>query len=241
MDKKVNQKKVSSKEVVLEAKEPTFDPPIAKPNSNSPISSGSKSLLSGKELILGGGIVVLVLIIFFLFNFFTNSYRFSFKINELNYYSNDYTPSEFFVMAKDSDNFLVSVELIDGNSNPWVVNSMNLWLIAFNADKKKTTSLIKTIDSQGNIKSCLTNDGNIMSSRELSREECVAVLDSNNLIKINLFKSYENKVILFKDGANVYAEGGQAFAIVSYSFIKKIYPDFDKTLAIINEKIKSVN
>ena len=183
---------------------------------------------------------MLVLLWFFVV-FLPNNYRFSFPINALNYYSNDYTPSEFFKLVKDSNSFIVSVELIDGKSEPWAVNSMNLWIIALNADKKKTFSLIKTVDSYGNINSCMTNDANVLSSRDMNKSECLDLLNDSSFIKINLHTSNENKVILYPHSAEVFSQKGEPSAIVSYSFIKNIYPNFDKTLAIINERINSVN
>ncbi|MFA6419543.1 MAG: hypothetical protein WCW13_01985 [archaeon] len=229
----MNKAESSQEPVIIEV------PPVHK--THTPGSAKKKTSLFTNPLFLSAGVVVLVIIAVLLFSLFTNSYRFSFQINSLTYESNYYTPSEFFKLVHDSNNFVVSVELVDGNSSPWTVNSLNLWLIALNADKKHVASLIKTVDSGGNIKSCLTNDANILSSRQLNSSECTLLLSNPKITKINLHTSNENKVILLSSSAEIYAQKGEAFAIVSYSFIKNIYPDFDKTLAIINERINSVN
>ncbi|MFA5931299.1 MAG: hypothetical protein WC821_03225 [archaeon] len=197
--------------------------------------------LAKNKLFLGLGVLVFLILLWFFVIFLPNSYRFSFQVDALQYQSNDYTPSEFFKLVRDNNSFVVSVELIDGNADPWVVNSMNLWLVGLNANKKHTISLIKTVDSFGNISSCITNDANVLSSRDLTSEECIAILNDSSNIRINLHKSIENKVVLYPKRAEIFAQKGEAFAIVSYSMIKNIFTDFDRTLAIINERINSVN
>ena len=202
---------------------------------------GKKRLGRNQWLVLGGVALLLVIIVIAVLVFLPNQYRFSFTINALPYYSNEYTPSEFFNLAKNSDSVIVSVDLVDGNADPWTVNALNLWLIAFNADRKDVTSLVKTVDSSGNLKSCITNDGNILQSRDLNIQECLVFVNDVNSLKINLHKSNQNKVILSSNTADIYYQKGEASAIVSYSFIKNIYPNFDTTLAIINEKINGMN
>jgi len=194
-----------------------------------------------KLVLLAGGVLVILVLLYVFLVFLPNWYRFSYKLNSLDYYSNEYTPSEFFSLIKEGSSFVVSVDLIDGNADPWNVNSLNLWLIALNADGKKAVSLVKTVDAFGNISSCITNDANVLSSRELNKEECTLLLDDSSSIKINIHKGPQNKVIFFTNSAEVYAQRGQSEALVNYSFIKQVYPNFDDTLAIINERINSVN
>jgi hypothetical protein len=200
--------------------------------------------------------VLLLIIVWVLIVFLPNQYRFSFTadgnickssvlglLGDPNcfYYSNDYTPTEFFKAARDENNFIVSVDLIDGNSDPWAVNSMNLWLVELNSKKKHTVLLIKSVDSFGNIASCLSNDGNVLVSREISGQECSSLLGDASKIRINLHFSGDNKVVFSANQADIFAQKGRTMSTVNYILIKGIDANFDRTLAIINETIGSIN
>ncbi len=196
----------------------------------------------GKKVLFLGAIAVFLVVVAWVFIvFLPNQYRFSFAVNDVPYYSNDYTPTEFFNLVKDSNNFVVSVALLDGNTDPWTVNSMNLWLVAFNSNHKRTVVVTQVVDVFGDIKNCLTNDGNLLQSRDISKEECLAILGESSAVKINLRPSNENKVVLYTNRADIFAQSGRLNSTLNYLVIKNIFPNFDTTLAIINEKINAVN
>ncbi|VVB74709.1 Uncharacterised protein [uncultured archaeon] len=196
----------------------------------------------GKKVLFLGAIAVFLIIVAWVFIvFLPNQYRFSFTVDDVPYYSNEYTPTEFFNVVKDSNDFVVSVALLDGNTDPWTVNSMNLWLVAFNSNHKRTTVVIQSIDIFGDTKNCLTNDGNLFASREIAKEECLGILNNSSAVKINLHPSSENKVVLSQNRADIFAQSGRLNSTLNYLVIKSIFPNFDTTLSIINEKINAVN
>jgi len=199
-----------------------------------------KSIVSSKRVFLALALVVLLLIFGYFLFFSQPTYRFSFNKSGVDFLSNEYTPSEFFKGMKDQNKFIVSIDLVDGNTSAWVVNSLNLWLVALNADHKETISLVKTVDAQGNILSCLTNDANVLVSRELSVQECTDLISDKNsfLVEINLAK--EDKVILSKNKLQLFASGTKTISSVNYLAIKQMYPNFDDILAIVNGRINSV-
>jgi len=152
----MSKKVIEADEVILPKKEPIV--------KQKKVNSIQKNNIF---LILGG--VALVLIVLFLIYsiIFTSPYKYSFNISGLDFVSNEYTPNEFFKEFKDNNSFVVSVDVVNNASNAWVVNSMNLWLIALNADHKETTLVVKNVNSTGDINSCLTNDSDVLVSREL--------------------------------------------------------------------------
>jgi len=209
-------------------------------SSISATKKGAGFKFGKREAIIVGIVVVLLVLAWLFVVFLPNQYRFSFNIDGLDYYSNEYTPAEFFGVVNDSNNFVVSVELVDGNADPFVVNTMNLWLIALNAKQKHTVSLVKTVDQLGAIKSCLTNDANVMMSRSLTAQECEFLLNDANAVHINLHKSTSNKVILYSKRAEIYSLSGKNMSNVSYAMIIQFYKDFDTLLQRVNEQINSV-
>ncbi len=206
-----------------------------------PPQSKLKSKKKDIKLILVVGLIVLVLLIGLFYFYSTPTYRFSFMVNGSPFVSNEYTPSEFFKEFKDSNNFIVSVDLVDGNATPWEVNSLNLWLIALNADKKTVASLVKTIDSKGNLNNCITNDANVLVSRTLSAEECNTLVRDYNGVLVEIKKSSEDVVFLSKNKLEIRASSGKIATALSNASIKQFYPNFEDLLNLINEKIGSIS
>ncbi len=206
----------------------------------APGKAKKKHFTNKNKAFLALALLVIVLVMAYFLFFSQPTYRYSFDKSGVKFLSNEYTPSEFFKGIQDQNRFIVSIDLVDGNSSAWVVNSLNLWLIALNANHKETVSLVKTVDAQGNILSCLTNDANVLSSRSLTSEECyLFIADSNSvLVEINLAK--EDKVILSKNKLQLFASGTKTISSVNYIVIKQMYADFDTILAKVNERINSM-
>ncbi len=186
--------------------------------------------------------IALLLVIFFVIYsaFLTPAYKYSFNINGVDFVSNDYTPSEFFKSFNDNNSFVVSVDVVNNASNAWVVNSMNLWLIALNADKKEAILVVKNVNSNGEITNCLTNDSNVLVSRDLSSEECKVILNDSSKGQIVILLSDKDQILLEKNKITIFASGTKTISHVNYYAIKEMYVNFDNILAIINEKINSV-
>jgi hypothetical protein len=86
----------------------------------------------------------------------------SFERNGVHYYSNDYSPVEFFGAIKDANEIYVSPGLIEGKADQLVVNSMNLWQVVLIAEGRKAIQLVRAYDSEsgqreGRLLYCQTN------------------------------------------------------------------------------------
>jgi hypothetical protein len=219
---------------------------------NKPVDAGSSSkgssskkaniLENKKSLMIFASIALLLVILFLVYSLFMSSpYKYSFNINGVDFVSNTYTPSEFFKGFNDKNSFVVSMDVVNNASNSWVVNSMNLWLIALNADKKNTVLVVKNVDLKGNIVNCLTNDSNVLQSRELSADECKLVLSDSNKAQVVVALSNKDQVLLEQNKITVFASGTKTISHVNYYAIKEMYSNFDDILAIINQKIGSIN
>jgi hypothetical protein len=223
----------SNSNVNSQASAPAFH--TAAPSKQNPLLKGNN------HIVFVGVIAVLALVLLYLLVFSTPQYKFSFNINGVQYYSNEYTPSEFFSGFKDNNVFFVSLDLVDGNADSWSVNSLNLWLVALNYDNKKVHSIVRTIDSSGALKSCMTNDGNILNSKTISDNECSLIMNNNSNPRVLLRFGSQDKVILSANQVEVFSSSKKNSALVNYWVIKQMYPDFDSTLAKINERIGAIN
>ena len=209
--------------------------------SNSNSANSVKPLKADKRIVFACLAVVLVLVLLYLLVFSHPSYKFFFNINGVQYYSNEFTPSEFFSGFRGNDSFFVSIDLVEGSADSWSVNALNLWLVALNYDNKKVYSVVRTIDSSGVLKSCMTNDANILESRVISAEECSLIMDNKNNSRVLIKFGQEDKSILSPNKVEIFSSSKKNSSFVNYWVIKQMYPDFDSTLAKINERIGAIN
>ncbi len=228
MDKKV----IEADEIIVPKKQ---IPSVKKQHKASNLFSNSSPLL-----ILASVALILVVLFLIYSNFFASPYKYSFNINGVDFVSNDSTPSEFFKEFKDNNSFVISVDVVNNASNAWVVNSMNLWLIALNADKKEAILVVKNVNLNGDINNCLTNDANVLESRELTSAECKLILSDESKGQIVILLSNKDTVLMEKNKVTIFASGTKTISHVNYYVIKEMYANFDDILAIINEKINSV-
>ena len=211
------------------------------PKSEPIVKKKASSKKSNNLFLILGGVALVLIVLFLIYSLlFTSQYKYSFNISGVEFVSNEYTPNEFFKEFKDNNSFVVSVDVVNNASNAWVVNSMNLWLIALNADHKETTLVVKNVNSTGDINSCLTNDSDVLVSRELSSEECKVILNDKTKGQVVVSLSDKDQVLMEKDKLTIFASGTKTISNVNYFVIKEMYADFDNILAIINEKINSV-
>jgi len=232
----MSKKVIEADEIILPAKESDSV------KSASIKQAKKQNLLSNSSpvLIIAGVALVLVILFLIYSSLFASPYKYSFIINGVDFVSNDYTPSEFFKGFNDNNSFVVSVDVVDNSSNAWVVNSMNLWLVALNADKKQASLVVKNVNSNGNINNCLTNDSNVLVSRELSTEACKVILNDENKGQIVISLANKDQVLMEKNKVTIFASGTKTISYVNYFAIKEMYANFDDILAIINEKINLV-
>lgn len=216
---------------------------IIVPKSSAP-KKGSKvnSLKNNKPLMIIASVLLLLVILFLVYSIFTaNPYKYSFNISGVNFVSNTYTPSEFFKEFKSNESFVLSMDVVDNASSAWVVNSTNLWITVLNFDKKRVFLVVKNVNQNGEINSCLTNDANVLVSRDLTADECKVILNDSTRAQIAVVLSNKDEVLMEENKLTIFASGTKTISHINYYAIKEMYSNFDEILAIINEKIGSIN
>ncbi|MGI6589991.1 MAG: hypothetical protein ACOX1V_05025 [Candidatus Iainarchaeum sp.] len=248
----MNKKKTSKKEVIKkELIEKEINKKVVK--SSEEVSPKNEVVTKKKQekqnffqenktLLIFASVMLFLVILFLIYSIFlSNPFKYSFNINGVDFVSNEFTPSSFFKEFRKNESFLVSVDVVDNSSNAWVVNSMNLWLVALNADKKETLLVVRNVDSKGILSDCLTNDANVLNSRVISKSECEGLLNDINKARIIISLSNKNFVLFEKNKLSVFASGVNTISGVNYVVIKEMYSNFDDVLTLINQKIGSVN
>lgn len=86
----------------------------------------------------------------------------------------------------------------------------------------------------------MTNDANVLESRELSSAECKLILSDESKGQVVILLSGKDLVLMEKNKVTIFASGTRTISQVNYFVIKEMYADFDNILAVINEKINSV-
>lgn len=212
-----------------------------KPSAGGAMPKGEGEAKVSAWVYFGVFAVIIIVIFAAYWAFLMPHYKFSFNINGLEFASDSTTPSLFFPKFRDNNSFVVSVNLDANKNNAWQVNALNLWLVALNADGKKVFSLIRTVDDKGNVLECATNDANVLSMRVLLGDECSALLSDPSKGHVDIRLSNVDRAVLYDNRVEVFASGNDTISHANYFVIKEMYSDFDRILAIVNERINSVS
>ncbi|MEK6958806.1 MAG: hypothetical protein AABW59_02045 [archaeon] len=191
-------------------------------------------------LIAGVAIVVLIAAIIFVISIY-GSCRFSFEVEGVKYCSDLYTPTEFFEMFRQEKAIFISPRMTENAADPFLVNAMNLWLVVLNANGINTTQLIRVDNPAGTMAYCYTNLGDFNVSQQMPLEECNKILGDKNNVFVFIDKSSSNEAFLSNKRIEIrYASSAEA-GKVNFSVIKQAFPNAQRVIDIINEKIYGVN
>jgi hypothetical protein len=182
-----------------------------------------------------GIIVILVAIVAIYFSIFYTPYTYAFKLSGISYYSNDYTPTEFFEVLKTKEQVFVSPLMEDGKASPIFANVLNLWQVVLISNNIDAIQLIRTTDSSGDLKGCYTNFGDVTQSELISVEECNTILNSQDNFII-MPEEGSARALIEKNKLSVFAREEIA-SQVNFIVMLEIFPNAREALDIVNEKI----
>ena len=82
--------------------------------------------------------------------------------------------------------FLVSPAFFEAHSiNPYMANSMNLFIVVLNGNDRNAVQLIRVFDAEKRLKYCATNFGDELTQENLSPEDCQKFIDgSGDSVKV---------------------------------------------------------
>ncbi len=139
----------------------------------------------------------------------------------------------------DASDFIVSLDYVQGNAaNSQLGQAMVLLTEVLTVQHKKVSIVVRSLDGEGNVLACQTNDANKHANRSISREECLKLFE--NTSTIDIFVHYpdsslpRSKVVLDLHTAHVFPKIPSDSANASYILLKTMYSDTDSIVAAIN-------
>ncbi|MDD5163351.1 MAG: hypothetical protein PHD95_04040 [Candidatus ainarchaeum sp.] len=114
------------------------------------------------------------------------NFIYNYNANGLIVRSNDFDPKMYFAELGNSTNFIVSPEMHETVSadDHSVFGAANIFSVVLTGNKKAVVMLVRVLDSGNSLAYCMTNKGSLQVSEKVSKEQCLAYLDSNSAVKI---------------------------------------------------------
>jgi hypothetical protein len=184
-------------------------------------------------------LLVVVLIVIGYVAFFQNNYTFEIESNGIMYYSNDYTPLTFFQDFKQNQTVYVSPIASENGMSNLTVNAMNLWLVVLAGNKINPVQLIR-MENDGELIQCYTNDGNVNVSRELTVDECKAILNNPENAKVLINFGENNEVFLEKNKIIINSEKVEVVSQVNLFVLKKGFSNAEEIIYNVNTGISNI-
>jgi hypothetical protein len=206
----------------------------SKPISNESVDLKKSSFFKDNFKLIFVVLIALIVGVFIIAPLFSNPYKFVFEVNGVNYKSNEYVPSEFFKRLADSETIVVSPKILGEVTSQPVVNTVNGWLVAGIGNGKNMIQLFRIVDNQGNLTSCYSNDGNVLSSRVLSSSDCLDYM--NKPYDFVFIEIGNNEVILEGNKMTIFSKV-ENLESLNYNIVSQIFPNLNDLYARSNQII----
>lgn len=202
--------------------------------------AGVKAKDSNKTQLIIGTITVIIILAIVYMLFFYQPYTFAVQANGITYYSNEYTPTTFFLEFNQNERIYISPTMTESGMNNLAANAMNLWLVVLAGNNITPIQLIRVQSEDGQLEYCYTNNGDVKTSEELSKEECQAIIDNPEYAKVILETNGTNTVYLEKNKATVNAQSFEVISQVNFFVMKKGFPNAEDVVLKVNTGIANI-
>jgi hypothetical protein len=137
-----------------------------------------------KIFIITAVVVLLILVSAFIIISKTgNQYKFEAEDKGVRFVSNYKNPADAFAEFSKMGSFVVSPSFIENSSGNGKMGEAQLLIsTVLVTEGKKTTQTVRSLDSQGNISYCVTNDANVHVNRQIDKTECAALLMPDGIV-----------------------------------------------------------
>ncbi|MBI4210626.1 MAG: hypothetical protein HY544_03925 [Candidatus Diapherotrites archaeon] len=187
-------------------------------------------------------LVILVVLGYFVFSSFGFlGYKYHSSVGGVDFVSNYAEPSVSIGDARSAGSFVVSPEFTDsGQGNGQVTSVLTLYSTVLSAQAKEVVIIGRVLDSNGGIKRCESNLGDVRTSKELTSDECGRLLADARafmvLISLPDAKLGSPRAVFGQGSIHIYPSSYENLYSSSFVVMSAIYPD---TGAII-ERVNSV-
>ena len=151
-------------------------------------------------------VLALIVLTYFVIHFIQlNKYGFVDKESGITFSSGDFYLEDAMNSISNDNNFLLIVNVLpeDTNSISTVASQMSYLLSVFAAKNKNMVFIINVMDSKRSTISCQSNLGDVYTNKELTRDECLALLNSGTSSIIIDFPKSDIKESMVRVNANI--------------------------------------
>jgi hypothetical protein len=197
-----------------------------------------KKQIDNKKAFFIIGALILVIIFSIYFLFFYSPYKFNFNVEGVSYKSNFFTPLELNNKIKNSGEIFISPKVESDEDVIIATKVVTAWSQILLSKGIVPIQLIR-VHENGALKECVTNDGNVLSVRQINAKECELIINNANNYSI-LFDFSKNEVII---GPKTLKINSNKALIYDYSFrvLENIFPDAKEIITKNNEILAGIN
>ena len=189
-------------------------------------------------------ILIVLLSAFIITNIEWEEYKYSVTRNGVEFVSNIDEPAVLLQELRETDSFLVSPEFVkQGPENAYMVSPLIIFSTVLSA-KQKNLLTVGRVFEDGELLECQSNLGEVLTNKEISKEECEQLLNDEIYAKIFVAmpdSSLSNpKVILEKGVMHIYPTSFDDVSDVSFIAIEAMYPDAEAIIDSVNEIVSRI-
>jgi hypothetical protein len=175
-----------------------------------------------------------------------SNFVYNYNANGLLVRSNDFDPKVYFAELGDSSNFIVSPEMHESVSadDHSVFGAANIFSVVLTGNKKTVVMIVRVLDSSNSLAYCMTNKGSTQVSEKISREQCLAYLDSNAAVKIMVDYPSESfqaaSAVLEKDRIAIRTNNASNIGNAAFLVSAIMYENTEEIISKSNDIVGSV-
>jgi hypothetical protein len=230
--KKKVTKKASSKKGVVKAEV------VKKASGDKPVKDTSKNQIDNKKAFAIIGVVIVIVLILFYMLFFYSPYKYQFNVNGVDYKSNIYAPVGFENIITSSKAIYLSPKVEEDMDTLIAVKNITAWSQVL-ANKNIVPIQLIRVFEEGELKECYTNDGNVLKSELLTKDDCLIQLNNVDY-PIILFDFGKSEVIINANSAIISSNRANQY---NYAFrvLENIFEDAREIILLNNEVLAGIN
>lgn len=171
-----------------------------------------------------------------------NPYKYSTVENGVEFLSDVQSPDAQLAALAEKRLFIVSPELYgQGTANSYMASSLVVFNAVLKANGRTAVSLARVLDEDGTLLFCQTNEGQALTNREISAEECEGWLADSEYVKVMVSMPDASlkmpRVIATKGSILIMPDSFQSVSSVSFRALEKMYPNSAEIIDEINRML----
>ena len=199
---------------------------------------------STESFLAVAAVLVILLSAIAVLSFEPKAHAFEFEAEGVRFGSDVMHPGEQLRALAKRDSFLVTSEFLERGTTSFMTQPITLANSVFVVQGKFVIVVAQTLDSQGNILSCDTNDGDKLTNRPLTALECRELLDNPAhtlfLVKLPNPALSKPKVTVSQNKVVMEPKSFEDVSRMSFLVLRTMYSDSQQTIDLINDLVDRV-